>query len=235
LHFVAKLLALLKFVVQALNVPLPLALKVCVVALEGVHFAAEARLVLLVEDRSLLVICSEASLNRVVLGLSLVEVLLGLIQLPPLTVDLKVLFFQGNEQRSFLFRLRGGILGLTLRSEAQLVGLLLHDLDLKLELVALSGQLSPGAALLVHFASLSDNQIISFHFDLVPFPPQLSDFILALSKAPLVVVALPFEPSLDLNFALVVHFKLQSVILLSQSTDLFFRALLEVSDLSLSL
>lgn len=58
LHFVAKLLALLKFVVQALNVPLPLTLKVCVVALKGVHFAAETRLVLLVKDRSLLVICS---------------------------------------------------------------------------------------------------------------------------------------------------------------------------------
>jgi hypothetical protein len=99
-------------------------------------------------------------------------------------------------------------LGFSFRSETQLVGLLLHDLDLELELVALSGQLSPGAALLVHFASLSDDQIISLHFDLVPFPPQLSDFILALTQTPLVIVALTLEPSLNFNFSLVVHFKL---------------------------
>ena len=181
LHFVAKLLALLKFIVEALDVTFTLALEVCVVALKGVHFAAEARLVLLVKYRPLLVVCCEASLNSVVLELSLVKVFLCLVQLSPLTVDLKVLFFQSNQKSSFLFRLCGGILGFSLRSETQLVGLLLHDLDLELELVALCGQLSTGAALLVNFASLSDDQVISFHLDLVPFPPQLSDFILALS------------------------------------------------------
>lgn len=181
MHFVAKLLALLKFIVEALDVTFTLALEVCVVALKGVHFAAEARLVLLVKYRPLLVVCCEASLNSVVLELSLVKVFLCLVQLSPLTVDLKVLFFQSNQKSSFLFRLCGGILGFSLRSETQLVGLLFHDLDLELELVALSGQLSTGAALLVNFASLSDDQVISFHLDLVPFPPQLSDFILALS------------------------------------------------------
>lgn len=218
-----------------MNVPLSLALKVGVVAFEGVHFAAEARLVLLVQDRSLLVVCRQAPLDGVVLELGLVEVFLGLVQLSSLTVNLEVLLLQGDEQGRFLLGLRSGILGFALSPETQLVGLLFHDLYLELKLVALSGQLSPGAALLINLSGLRNDQVVAVHLDLVPLPPELSDFILALSQAPLVIITFAFKPSLDLDVPLVIYFKLEPVVVFNQGVDLFFGPRLEVGDLSLGL
>lgn len=62
-----KGLDLLKLISQQLDISLTLALKVGVVALKGFHLSSQPRLVLLIENTALLIVCIQTTLHCIIL------------------------------------------------------------------------------------------------------------------------------------------------------------------------
>jgi len=58
---------LLKLISQQLDISLALALKVSVVALKGIHLSSQPRLVLLIENTALLIVCIQTTLHCIIL------------------------------------------------------------------------------------------------------------------------------------------------------------------------